>query len=63
MVMGPTNSLFLDDPIKYIRPPQHNMDEEKQVINKWIQYLGQLPTSCQTVGVSPKLTLISPKAL
>ena len=62
-LMGLMSPLSLDDLIKYIRPPRHNMDEGKQVINKRIQFLEQLPTSCQTVGASSKLVLISPKAL
>ena len=35
--MGPTNALFLDDLIKYTRPPWQNMDKGRQVINKRIQ--------------------------
>ena len=61
--MGLTNSLSLDDLIKYIRPPQHGMDEGKRVINKRIQYFEQLPINCQTVRRSSKLALIGPKAL
>ena len=61
--MGPTNSPFLDDIIKYTRPPRHNADEGKRVINKGIQCLRQLPISCQTVEGSSKPALISPKAL
>ena len=61
--MGPTNSLFLDDLSKYTRPPWHDMDEGGWVINKKIQYLGQLPISLQTVEGSSKLALISPEAL
>ena len=61
--MGLTRPLSFDDIIKYIHPPQHSMDEGKQVINERIQYLEQLPTSCQTVEASSKLALISPKAL
>ena len=61
--MGLTKPRPLDDLIKYIRPPQHDMDEGREVINKRIQYLGQLPTSCQTVGALSRLALISPKAL
>ena len=52
-----------DDLIKHIHPPCHDMDEGRQVINKRIQYLGQLPISCQTIGGSSKPTLISSKAL
>ena len=61
--MGLTNPLSLDNLIKYIRPPQHGMDEGRQVINKRIQYLGRLLTNCQTVEALSKLLLISPKAL
>ena len=53
--MGLTNSLSLDDLIKYIHPPRHGMDEGKRVINKRIQYIGQLLTSYQTVEGSSKL--------
>ena len=44
-LMGLTNSLSLDNLIKYIRPPRHGMDEGRRVINKRIQCLGQLTTS------------------
>ena len=43
--MGPTNSLLLDDLINYTRPPWHDPDEGRQVINKEIQCLRQLPIS------------------
>ena len=54
---------FLDDLIKYICPPWHNTDGDKQVINERIQYLGQLPNSCQTVGASSKPTFMNLGAL
>ena len=54
---------YPDDLIKHIRPSCLDVDEGKQVINKRIQCLGQLPTSCQIVEGSLKPTLISPKAL
>ena len=53
----------LDDLIKRIHPSCLDMDKGKQVINKRIQCLGQLPTSCQIVEGSSKPALISPKAL
>ena len=43
--MGQTNSLFLDDLIKYTCPPWHDTDEDRRVINKKIQCLKQLPIS------------------
>ena len=52
-----------DDLIKYLRLPSHDMDEEKQTINEKLQYLGQLPISCQTFGSSSKPALISHEAL
>ena len=36
-----------DDLIKYIRPPCHDMDKSRRVINKKFQCLGQLLISCQ----------------
>jgi len=36
-----------DDLIKYIRPPCHDMDKSRQVINKKFQCLEQLLISCQ----------------
>ena len=53
----------LDDLIKHIRPPYHDMDEGRRVINDKFQCLGQLPISCQIVGNSSKPALISPEAL
>ena len=56
--MGPTNSPFPDNLIKYIRPPWHGMDEGRRVINEKIQCLEQL-FSWQTVGGLSKHALIS----
>lgn len=61
--MGLTRPLSLDDLIKYLRPLRHGMDEGMQIINKRIQYFGQLPVNCQTIGALSKPALISPKAL
>ena len=38
-LMGLTNSLPLDDLIKYTHPPWHNTDKHRPVINKRIQCL------------------------
>ena len=35
-LMGLIDSLSLDDLTKYIRPPRHDMNEGRQVINKRI---------------------------
>ena len=42
-MMGLTNSFPFDDLIKYTRPPWHDTDEHRRVINKRIQCLGHLP--------------------
>ena len=54
---------FLDNLIEYICPPENNTNEDRQVINERIQYLGQLPNSCQTVGASLKPTFMNLRAL
>ena len=62
ILMGPTNSPFPNNLIKYIRPPWYGMDEGRRVINEKIQCLEQL-FSWQTVGGSWKPALISPGTL
>ena len=46
---------FVDDLTKYTRLPWHDTDEHKQIINKSIQCLGQLPIKGQIVGALSKL--------
>ena len=62
-MMGLTNSFPFDDLIKYTRPPWHDTDEHRRVINKRIQCLRQLPINWQAIGVSSKPTFMSPEAL
>ena len=62
-LMGLTKFLFTNDLIKYIRPPWHNTNEDRQVINERIQYCRQLQNSCRTVGSSSKPTFMNPDAL
>ena len=61
--MGQTNSLFLDDLIKYTCPPWHDTDEHRITINKSIQRRRQLPISGQTVGALSKPIFMSLEVL
>ena len=57
------NSIYLDDLIKYTRPLQCDMDEDRETINGSIQYLKQLPNSWHTVETSSKPIFMSLEAL
>ena len=57
------NSISLNDLIKHTRPPWCDTDEHREIINKNIQCLEQLPNSWQTVETSSKPIFMSPEAL
>ena len=62
-LMGLTNSIYLDDIIKYICPSQCHTDEDRRTINKNSQCLGQLLNSWQTVEALSKLIFINLEVL
>ena len=61
--MGLTNSIYLDNVIKYTRPLRCDMDEDRETINESIQYLKQLPNNWQTVEASSKPIFMSLEVL
>ena len=61
--MGLTNSIYLDDLIKYTCPLRCDTEEDRETINGSIQYLEQIPNSWQTVGTSSKPIFMSLEAL
>ena len=62
-LMGLTNSIYLDDLIKYTCSLWYDTDEDRETINGSIQYLKQLPNSWQIIGASSKPIFMSLEAL